>query len=114
MRSASSTSRCSSAIRMLVTVYLSTLYLNGCQLLCKARANNPHSYRFRSPPICFYSRNLFPLAFVGFRSPDFGTHSRTLTTQLSPCLAVPSVNTYVYLAGEPESGGHPIGRRSVA
>src|SRR5262249_23141622 len=48
MRSASSTACWLFAIKILVTVYLSTSYLSGCQLLCNARANNRHSHQLSS------------------------------------------------------------------
>jgi len=53
---------------MLVTVYLSTLYLNGCQLLCNAHANNPYFYQFRSGPDLY----LFKKSLLVGRLWDFG------------------------------------------
>src|SRR3954453_10029496 len=78
MRSASSTSRWSSAIRILVTVYFSTSYLSECQFLCNVRATQwPEHLNgvFTSDlPLCVWNCLRLPVAIVGFDCPDAGTH----------------------------------------
>jgi hypothetical protein len=94
-----------------------------CQLLCNARANDccVHSNRRFTSDLPFsYSVSRAPLVpFLGCNSPDLGTRFFPFVTGLTSeqralvrCALFG--NLQIYLAGDPESGGHPIGRRSTA
>jgi hypothetical protein len=93
-----------------------TCVFRECQLLCNARANNRHSHQFSSGNDLHLLKE-FPLYC---RLWDFGVPilGRILGSNETAALAlrnsVQCANTQVYFAGDPESGGHPIGRRSIA
>src|SRR5260370_29117229 len=67
-------------------------------------------------PICVYSRNFLWIAAYGIpvsRSWDVFSDIDEAAA-LALCNSVRCANTEVYFAGDPESGGHPIGRSSIA
>src|SRR5258708_39062014 len=68
------------------------------------------------PRISVYRKHFFVLPIVGPMCPDLGTLARMLTMpQCSLCWdSVSCANTWIYFAGDPESGGQPIGPRSTA
>ncbi len=69
------------------------------------------------PFVYSIGRISFVSPLMGFRqSRSLGRILRTLNEAAALALrhSVPCANTQVYFAGDPESGGHPIGRRSIA
>src|SRR5262245_39880585 len=87
MRSPSSTSWWSSAMKIPVTVYLSTSYLSECQLLCNARASRclealkPRFHQPRLLRVLDCSSLLVP--FLGFDCRDLGTRFDSTIAHIS-------------------------------
>jgi len=93
-----------------------TRVLRECQLLCNARANSRHSHQFSSGNDLRLLKEFLCIAVYGIsvsRSWDvFSDLNKAAALALRN--SVQCANTQVYFAGDPESGGHPIGRSSIA